>query len=108
MYNLGEKDYYNEAGKLHREDGPAVVHSNSKYWYYEGLFHRVGGPACEFKSKPPDAIKESWWIHGKRHREDGPAIIFNDGVEKWYLNDIEIDCSCQEEFERLIKLKLFL
>jgi hypothetical protein len=46
-------------GKLHREDGPAIEHSNGdKYWY----------------------------LNGKRHREDGPAIEYADGTKYWYLN----------------------
>jgi hypothetical protein len=40
-------------GKLHREDGPAIIYSNgSKHWY----------------------------INGKRHREDGAAIELPDGI----------------------------
>ena len=33
-------------GKLHREDGPAVIQANGyKAWYKEELRHREGGPA---------------------------------------------------------------
>jgi hypothetical protein len=56
----GNKRWYNSKGKLHREDGPAVEHSDgSKYW----------------------------WVNGKLHREDGPAVEYTDGSKYWYLND---------------------
>ena len=41
------------------------------------------------------------------HREDGPAVENNDGTKHWYLNGRWINCSSQEEFKRLIKLKVF-
>jgi hypothetical protein len=46
-------------GKLHREDGPAVIYPNgTQVWYRNGL----------------------------RHREDGPAVIREDGIQWWYRN----------------------
>jgi hypothetical protein len=43
----------------HREDGPAVIFSDGKqFWYRDGMYHR----------------------------DDGPAIIYPDGTQKWYLN----------------------
>jgi hypothetical protein len=51
-------------GKMHREDGPAVV-------YFTGT--------------------KVWYLNGKIHREGGPAIIFADGDEHWYLNGEEVD-----------------
>lgn len=34
-------------GKLHREDGPAIIRLSDKteIWYFEGRRHRIGGPA---------------------------------------------------------------
>ena len=56
----GTRHWRNEAGQLHREDGPAVEWANgTKHWYLNGL----------------------------RHREDGPAIEWADGTKFWYLND---------------------
>jgi hypothetical protein len=50
-------------GKLHREDGPAIIESDgSEYWYK----------------------------NGKLHREDGPAIACKDGTKHYYLNGKEI------------------
>jgi len=54
---------YKVNGKLHREDGPAVIYNNRSW---------------------------EWFINGKRHREDGPAIEYFDGnpIRCWYLNNI--------------------
>ena len=41
------------------------------------------------------------------HREDGPAVIDFNGSQKWYLFDQIINCNSQEEFEKLMKLKVF-
>jgi hypothetical protein len=69
---------------LHREDGPAVVHSDKrKEWWLNGRRHREGGPAYE----TPRGYKE-WFLNGVRHRDDGPAIIHINGMVEWYLNGI--------------------
>ena len=70
-------------GKLHREDGPAVVWIDGyKAWYLKGERHRTDGPAII----EADGSK-FWCLNGKRHREDGPAIIWADGSEEWYFKD---------------------
>lgn len=56
----GSVMYYDCEGRLHREDGPAVI------WSFN---------------------TREWWLNGKRHREDGPAIEYSDGRREWYLND---------------------
>lgn len=62
--------WYNEDNELHREDGPAVEHSDRhKYWY----------------------------LNGKRHREDGPAVEYTDGYKSWYINDKQLT---EEEFKK--------
>jgi hypothetical protein len=88
---------------LHREDGPACEFANgAKYYYKYGQWHREGGPACEFE----DGAKY-WCKEGNFHREDGPALEAANGDKYWHFNDKEIPCSSQEEFERIINLKLF-
>ena len=52
---------FDDAGKLHCEDGPAVVWS--------------------------DGCLE-WWHHGKRHREGGPAVTWADGTTFWYNDGV--------------------
>jgi hypothetical protein len=41
------------------------------------------------------------------HNETGPAYITANGKEYWYLNDEMIDCETQQEFESIMKLKVF-
>lgn len=50
---------------------------------------------------------EYWYKNGMRHREDGPAIEWADGTKFWYYNGEEIVCDSQEEFEKIIKLRMF-
>jgi hypothetical protein len=46
-YPNGYKEWYKE-GKLHRENGPAVIHPDgTKFWYKDGRLHRENGPAVE-------------------------------------------------------------
>jgi hypothetical protein len=70
-------------GILHREDGPAVEHSNSDTeWYLNGKVHRDDGPAINYI----DHFK-AWYKNGNVHRVDGPAIIYIDGGIEWCLDD---------------------
>ena len=56
----GNKHWYNENNKLHREDGPAAEYTNgSKVWYIDGKLHREDGPAIEW------AGDKSWYINDK-------------------------------------------
>jgi hypothetical protein len=62
-------EYRNNAGKLHREDGPAIELANGT---------------------------RSWWINGELHREDGPAVELANGTGDWWINgeripDSEVD-----------------
>ena len=57
------KIWKNENGKLHREDGPAVIF--------------------------PDGIQQ-WYINGNLHRGDDPAIICPDGRQYWYINGHDV------------------
>lgn len=88
----------------HREDGPAVEYPSGAYeWWLNNSLHRENGPAIEY----PSGYRE-WWINGKRHRENGPAIELSGGRKEWWLNGKKIDCSSQEEFERIKNLVAFL
>jgi hypothetical protein len=70
------KEYKNESGQYHREDGPALENDYIKIWY----------------------------INGNKHREDGHAVEYSDGYKRWYLNDINY--TEEEYHQELIKLKL--
>ena len=69
----GTRRHYNNAGHLHRTDGPAVELANgAKYWYQNGQYHRT----------------------------DGPAIMWPDGHKWWYINDWLMS---EAEFNQAVK-----
>jgi hypothetical protein len=81
----GEHHWYKD-GKLHREDGPAIIGSNYNEWYMNGLLHRVNGPAIMIVDvRTREYIERSWYQNGKLHRLDGPAIVTLTKQE-WYQN----------------------
>ena len=56
----GNRFYYNSAGQLHRESGPAIEYARgTTVWYHYGLCHRCDGPAIEY----PNGDK-CWFISG--------------------------------------------
>ena len=43
------KQYFNDKGEFHREDGPAIEWADSvKHWFIEGKRHQLDGPAVEW------------------------------------------------------------
>ncbi len=72
QWKIGNK-YYNDSGKYHREDGPAIIE--------------------------PDG-SQSWFKDGNRHRDDGPAIIWQDGTQSWWKDGREYT---KEEFDKQTK-----
>jgi hypothetical protein len=58
-------------GKLHREDGPAIITKNDMLWYLNGKRHREDGPAIILYG----GIEKFWWHYDMRHRIGGPAVI---------------------------------
>ena len=101
-----------KGGKLHREDGPAHIHSFGKEYYQYGLLHRENGPACEFKNG-----ENHYCIKGKLHREDGPAVEYFDGKKAWHYKNkcygtddsftIETWIEKVKEFKYLESLEIF-
>ena len=78
---FGTKEWILPNGSVHREDGPAVEHTNgTKYWY----------------------------IDNELHREDGPAIEYMSGHKSWYLNNIQYTEKEHKHKTRSIKLKKLL
>ena len=96
--------YFDEEGRRHREDGPAVdFTSGLKIWYRHGEVHRSGGePAMII----PDGTKY-WVIDNKWHREDGPAIVRSNGQKHYYFHGKEIKCHSDQEYFKLLKFKAF-
>jgi len=76
-----ESEFWFRYGYLHRKDGPAVIASNKKEWYVNGFHHRLDGPAVEWSNGDKE-----WYKHGLLHREDGPAVERLDGGQAWYIN----------------------
>jgi hypothetical protein len=89
-------EWRNEAGELHRLDGPAINREGGhKQWWVDGKRHRLGGPAVEYST----GTKE-WYVNGKRHRLDGPAIEWWDGDKAWW---IEGKRYTEEQFNKKVK-----
>ena len=94
----GTRRYYNAAGQLHREEGPAVVFvSGTVMWFQNGLRHREDGPAIVWANGT-----KGWYQNGLHHREDGPAVEFPSGMHKWCLNGIIF--SQKRYYKRLAEL----
>ena len=69
-------------GRLHRTDGPAVIHPNGdQEWWVNGQRHRTAGPAYI----GADGTQE-WLVNGRRHRLTGPAYIGADGEQEWWVD----------------------
>lgn len=78
----GDKEWRNEEGEFHREDGPAIENANGiKMWYKNGNRHREDGPAVEFVEGD-----KMWCLNGKLHRLDGPAYQDADGTVSWHID----------------------
>ena len=69
----GTRRYFNNAGQLHRTDGPAIEYADGyKAWYQNGL----------------------------RHCTDGPAVEYSDGDKAWFINGEELS---EAEFNQRVK-----
>lgn len=76
--------YRDNDGKLHREDGPALIEPDgTQEWYRHGKRHRDDGPARVW----PDGARY-WYQNGERHRDNGPAAIEADGTQQWYQHGL--------------------
>lgn len=59
-----------------------------------------------------DGVNSIWFytiyhLNGEISRLKGPAVMRPKDDNEWWLNGKRINCSSQEEFERLIKMKVF-
>jgi len=79
------------------KNGLIIAKNGDKYWYQNGLCHRVDGPAIELVNGT-----KYWFINGKLHREDGPAIEKTNGTKHWYQNGNKIS---EEKIEQAKKLE---
>lgn len=120
----GVQFYYHQHGKLHRENGPAIVVGqfgseedniirhpvHQEAWFLDGKKHRLDGPAVS------EGEKAMWCNMGTYHREDGPAIVLPGEKiwalygktykqEDWFLEDLEKlqDPALRAKMENIIK-----
>ena len=61
---------------------PVIDEDGDEYWYANGEYHRLDGPAVEYTNG-----YKSWYVNGERHRLDGPAIEFASGTKFWFVGD---------------------
>lgn len=110
IYANGDQYWY-QYGLLHREGGPAVEYPDgNKEWYFDNELHRDDGPAIEYPShqnRGKTSLVYQWCQHGRLHRIDGPAIIWSDGNQEWWYQDMTFNVDNQQDFERLLRLKVF-
>jgi hypothetical protein len=71
----GSKIYRNKEGKLHRDEGPAIIYKDST---------------------------QMWYQNDMLHREDGPSMICPGGQVNYFLNDI---CYEKEEYDRELRTR---
>jgi hypothetical protein len=103
---------YYKHGKIHNENGPAIITDCSISYWIDDMLHRIGGPAViakyhtiryyEFNKlhridgpAVVDARNEKEFIYcvdGRRHRGDGPAYLWHNQV-KYYINGDEMIAS---------------
>ena len=85
FYGKEITQYYDKDGRLHRENGPAMVSANNSWWYRHGELHRDGDlPAV---TNNGDLY---WYLNGKKHRDgDKPAIIMFTGSRFWYQHGVQ-------------------
>jgi len=70
---------YTLNGKLHREDGPAVIRfDGTMWWCKDGIVHRTDGPAYIWNNGVMDYVN-----NGNRYNIDGTPVY------NYHDNDIE-------------------
>jgi hypothetical protein len=52
---------------------------------------------------------DAWTLGGKLHRMKGPAVVGkNEPIKQaWWFQGERVICSSQDEFERIVALKIF-
>ncbi len=64
-------------------------------WMYDGVYHRIGGPARNFSGGDYE-----WYQNGKLHRENGPAVEYNS--ENFFQYYIKGKQYSKKKFYRLL------
>lgn len=86
-YTNGRRFEWYRHDRRHRDgDLPAIIDKCTKtrwreWWYKNGKLHRDNGPAII------ECYHDMWYQGGKLHRDnDLPAFIARTGIQKWYQN----------------------
>ena len=66
---------YVRAGRLHREDGPAIVWvDGTQLWYFDGRLHREGGPAVIHPDGRTEHFTHGVAVKAVHFDDDGKTI----------------------------------
>lgn len=68
------------------ENGPIAQPNGTRIWFKGGIVHREDGPAIEHS----DGTCE-WYVEGIRHCQTGPAFISGDGKRRWFVHGQELN-----------------
>jgi hypothetical protein len=97
----GTENWYDDYGKYHKEDGPAIIYVNGDIsWYKHGEYHRLDGPAI------------IWHVHGTNYNYYAflkyKLLNPNTNLQQmqgWFIEGINYS---EEEFARIVKMKELL
>jgi hypothetical protein len=78
------------------------IETYGKFYYLNEKLHRLDGAAAEWSNGDREYYK-----NGYRHRLNGAAIEWHSDKKYFWYEGKYIKCESQEEFERILKLKLF-
>ena len=59
--------------------------SLGKFHYYNKRYHRIDGPAIEYKTGGFE-----YYYNGTLHRLGGPAIGYTNGEKRWFIKGKEV------------------
>ena len=65
---------------------PVIKANGTQYWHKNGKLHRENGPAILY----PDGL-QYWYKNDKLHCEDGPAVLYVSGYHTWWLNGMKYE-----------------
>ncbi len=102
FYFCNAEVWYNDDGKIGRDDEPAIKNRHYTIWARNGNIHKDGDlPAIEWLNSG-----KQWWKNGKRHRETGPAVIW-DGQETYWLDGKQLTKEEWEVERKIVKKEKF-
>jgi hypothetical protein len=82
--------YFNENGRYHRTDGPALIYllgyTGREEWFLDGKHHRDNKPSVYYTSGHYLNKIEAWHNYGFYHRIGGPSFI-DVGRSWWHRSD---------------------